>query len=155
MRQAANILPTSLRRASGAKRCASSSSSVAKRPTTPVPKERMRALVSLYHQSSQFVTPSNLSATIDYEFVTKHAWERAMAADALKASPKIGDSRVPHATDSVEMWSGSRHEKEQKVMRALYGLEAGQRPGLEVLEDESDRVRREVIEPDAHMFKSS
>ncbi|KAH9844026.1 uncharacterized protein C8Q71DRAFT_730966 [Rhodofomes roseus] len=168
MRQASDVLSTSLRRASGAKRCASSASSTAKRPMLPVPKERMRALVSLYHQSDQFLTPSNLAATIDYEFITKHTEGMSVGRSdeynyanlqeqhrQLKASPKIGDSRVSFESEKVEMWSGSRHVRDRKVLRALYGLEFGKRPGLDVLEEESERVRREVLQPDAQMVKSS
>lgn len=168
MRQAHKALSTSLRRASGSKRLASSSSSAGKRPTAPVPKHRMRALVSLYHESDLFVTPSNLSATIDQEFVHKSSQQTGIThgddlnyADlekqyrSRKALPKIGDSRVVGELDPVKPkeWSASRNMRESQVMRALYGLDVGRRPGLEVLEEESDRVRKEIIQPDARMFK--
>ncbi|EPT02871.1 hypothetical protein FOMPIDRAFT_23495, partial [Fomitopsis schrenkii] len=125
----------------------------------------MRALVSLYQQSDHFLTPSNLSETIDKEFVVKFAMgtgdSRGEELDyrdlreqqsKLEASPKIGDLRVAADTSAVAVptlepagnWSGSRNSRETRVLRALYGLEVGRRPGLEVLEEERERVRKQI-----------
>lgn len=133
----------------------------------------MRALVSLYQQSDFFLTPSNLSEKIDHEFVYKFALgsdiargeelnyrDLAVQHARLQAAPKIGDTRVVDASLAVpaaegEIWSGGRNDREARVLRALYGLEFGRRPGLEVLEEESERVRQQIIQPDAQSKVSS
>ncbi|KZT72630.1 hypothetical protein DAEQUDRAFT_762904 [Daedalea quercina L-15889] len=171
MRKASSVLATSLRRAYQSKRSVSNSSSAGKRPTAPVPRERLRALVELYHEADLFVTPSNLSSTIDHEFIHKHSegigigrgdedGYRDLQAQyrKMKDLPKYGDSRVAqHHVDEDKRgsWSDSRPERETRVLRALFGLDVGRRPGLEVLEEERDRVMTQIIEPDSHVFKKS
>lgn len=135
----------------------------------------MRALVSLYQQSDFFLTPSNLSEAIDMEFVYKFGMGTGQNRgeelnykdlhsqfDRMEASPKIGDMRVVDDAGSAvpsrepgESWSGGRNNRETRVLRALYGLEVGRRPGLEVLEEESERVQKQVLQPDAESKSSS
>lgn len=132
----------------------------------------MRALVSLYQQSDLFLTPSNLSDQIDKEFVYKFALGSAVARSdelnyrdlqalraRLQAAPKIGDTSVIDTSLAVPpaekgSWSGARSGRESRVAGALYGVEVGQRPGLEVLEEESERVRQQIIQPDAQSKSS-
>ena len=134
----------------------------------------MRALVSLYQQSDTFLTPSNLSKKIDEEFVYKFVMGsnvssleeltyRDLAAQytSLRAAPKIGDTRVMDTTlwavppKERISWSDDRNNRETMVQRALYGLDVQKRPGLEVLEEESERVRQQIIQPDAQSKMSS
>ncbi|KZT12956.1 uncharacterized protein LAESUDRAFT_689970 [Laetiporus sulphureus 93-53] len=127
---------------------------------TSVPREKMRALVSLYHESSKFITPEKLSEVIDYEFATAPLTRNLIKSDedsywtlddrvnARRQRSKIGDtSTVLAEADEGEQWSSTRTAREHMVRRALYGTEQGQDPGLEVLEEEGDRIR-EMLKKD-------
>ncbi|RDB23232.1 hypothetical protein Hypma_009586 [Hypsizygus marmoreus] len=136
------------------------STKAAKRPNPKshrtLPDAKMRALIALYHQADNFITPENLSQRIDEAFVSdtvesKLAFSRSnnplkdlknALADQRRA-PKIAEwdseslMRTYH-TNGVT-WSTLRTARELKVVEALYGVNATRvgdaLPGLEVLED--------------------
>ena len=162
---AANPLRTSLRRAASCSRFSStqaspspsSSSSKTKldvQPKTELPPEKMRGLVDLYHESSKFITPANLSDKIDEAFIHRRLNSdynsRRIPVRPLtrilydlkqrQARPKFGQSMetkphhapAKHTTD----WSQERSQREWYVMRTLYGVNRPGKPGYEALVDE-------------------
>jgi len=165
---AASAVRQSLRRISSQRRHASSA--VPKSPRlprkaeplqhSPLPPEKMRALVDLYHQTDSFITPENLSDSIDLAFVldakrinslygTHEVPYHRLKADLVSRNrqPKLGDSEsgLPQS-NAGETWSESRTMRTRMVMNALYGLEKGDMPGLELLEDEAERIQRQTQE---------
>ncbi|KAE9399025.1 hypothetical protein BT96DRAFT_976095 [Gymnopus androsaceus JB14] len=124
--------------------------------------EKMRALISLYHQSDTFITPENLSERIDKAF-TGGARESALVTPAqqpgvdtlntfyrqTKMAPKFSEwdrekryFGVPQVNEDGT-WSGPTYSKrEWKVIEALYGVDASGKfepmPGLEALEEGED-----------------
>lgn len=129
-----------------------------------LPPEKMRALISLYHQSENFITPENLSAAIDAAFI-----DRVRARDNVEASleeleavvgaqrrkPKVGtgsDSGVDMRSlenkqakdygleDRDDLWSQRRPRRHNAVMSALFGTVGGYKPDLDVLDDEYERI---------------
>ncbi|OCH94258.1 hypothetical protein OBBRIDRAFT_747875 [Obba rivulosa] len=125
---------------------------------SPLPPEKMRALVNLYHQTDSFITPENLSDRIDQAFVFSRD-ERPMneiheksyhqldsELNKQRGQPRIGEAALDHVDRTSAIWSESRSSRARQVMEALYGLEKGGNPGLEMLEDEAERIRRQTQE---------
>lgn len=124
---------------------------------TQLPPEKMRALISLYHQSKTFISPSNLSDKIDEVFAKDFYENNASFAGYLTlqnrvkeriAAPVLGD---PMTKDQVEpqRWSqGPAARREQMVIDALYGVD-GDMPGLDTLLEEESRIRQASKEDEA------
>ncbi|THH12626.1 hypothetical protein EW146_g7521 [Bondarzewia mesenterica] len=112
-------------------------------PTFSLPPSKLRALISLYHQSGQFITPKSLDKAIDNAFTEKEtALLRAIpyVVGNLKAEvsrrrslPKFG--QVDEIDSSEEGMSEEKNRRVSAVFEALYGTQAGRNPGLEVLQD--------------------
>ncbi|KAH9951799.1 hypothetical protein B0H21DRAFT_191881 [Amylocystis lapponica] len=156
-----STLRASLRRAASGRRHVSSASSSKKtamlaNPT--LPPEKMRALVSLYHQTESFITPENLSQKIDEAFFDRPPLVRSpetsfqVLRDELRtrqAKPKVGEADMGKALPAVDYemgerdgsWSEKRGEREMKVLQTLFGIEKSGTPALEVLEEEGWRMR--------------
>lgn len=121
----------------------------------------MRALISLYHQADSFITPENLSAHIDDVFVNKKALDKFHDPDERsltnlwrelnirRSLPKVGDGKdlfkQSHARSSiVQKFSGVQDIRGSEVRNALYGTEDAGKPGLEVLEEEHERIQSHI-----------
>jgi hypothetical protein len=135
---------------------------------------KMRALISLYHQSDAFVTPETLSQRIDDAFVHNRRpgishppgeslRDFAQALSDLRKKPKLRDwnregtvSRATRATEVNSVWSSFKAGREWKVIEALYGVDVTPSrevlPGLEVLE-ESVQPPRQHIDDDWEAVK--
>jgi len=127
-----------------------------------LPPAKMRALISLYHQSDSFITLENLSARIDQAFLDQEPLSRVSAPNATipdlkrmanqrKSAPRIGiwdDSRYlsQKPAQMTQDWSGGLPYREQRVIEALYGVERGGMPGLEVLEESGERIEEDIAE---------
>lgn len=119
----------------------------------------MRALISLYHKADGFITPETLSERIDDAFIHKpmarsytfseerkyaDLWDELIERRAL---PKIGDGKsMLRKTSSMPMdgrrqWSSSEDVRENAAKNALYGIVDSGKPGLEVLEEEHERIQ--------------
>jgi len=119
-----------------------------------MPPEKMRALVSLYHQADSFISPDHLSKAIDVAFIDSHISASVIRSDedsykmlerrvqARRHLPKIGQANtiVPISSSSSENWSDKRTERERKVINALWGVERPGIPGLEALEEEAEQI---------------
>lgn len=116
----------------------------------------MRALISLYHQSKDFISPSNLSDKID-EVFAKDFYANStsfagyfnlvdMAAER-KAAPVMGNPQTREQVEPERWSAGPAEKREQMVFDALYGVD-GDMPGLETLLDEEKRIRK-AAEADA------
>ncbi|KAI0269258.1 hypothetical protein BC834DRAFT_865591 [Gloeopeniophorella convolvens] len=116
-------------------------------PSFALPPEKLRALISLYHQSKSFITPENLDEAIDRAFVevpsmTFHGNRRLdwptlrLEAKERRTQPKYG---LPESLESpISMYASGYKEKEdrmEKVFDALYGTYEVNKPGLELLQD--------------------
>ena len=114
----------------------------------------MRALISLYHQSKDFISPSNLSDKIDEVFAKDFYTNRtsfagynnltSMMAERRDA-PAIGNAQTKEQI-VTKTWSlGPAAKREQMVVDALYGVNEDL-PGLETLLDEEGRIREAARE---------
>ena len=124
---------------------------------TQLPPEKMRALISLYHQSKDFVSPNNLSDKIDEVFAkdfyannTSFAgyWTLVGRMGKRRDSPVVEDPQTKELVQ-LQRWSASPTAgREQMVIDALYGVNEDQ-PGLETLLDEEERIREAAKEDEA------
>ncbi|GJE84625.1 hypothetical protein PsYK624_007010 [Phanerochaete sordida] len=137
--------------------------SVAVPAPTALPEAKQRALIALYHQAETFITPENLEAEIDEEFIyrpLRHpgGLEREVLLRDLRSDlasrrmlPKVGDGKASmmhsrtqaQAADSYA-WSGQKAPRDIRVMNALLGLEDVHKPGLEILEEEEERIQEHI-----------
>lgn len=119
----------------------------------------MRALISLYHQADRFITPENLSDAIDDAFITQrelrsYALPEMSLGDLryeleeMRELSKIGDGKEMRrrtqndaTSQDGRAWSSKEDERANEVKHALYGLQRVGRPGLEVLEEEHERIQ--------------
>ncbi|KIY49585.1 hypothetical protein FISHEDRAFT_25631, partial [Fistulina hepatica ATCC 64428] len=116
-----------------------------------LPPEKLRALVSLYHQSEQFITPENLSERIDFAFArddTFHTRRFIKPADLSKMlkdrreAPRMVASHSNHSSSRLQREDFSDFQKRPREVRmkeALYGVDFGNQktfmPGLEMMQD--------------------
>lgn len=121
-----------------------------KTPTTQLPPEKMRALISLYHQSKDFISPANLSDKIDEVFAKDFYANGTSFAGYLslnfamadrKAAPIIGNPQTREQVQSHRWSAGPAAKREQMVIDALYGVDEDM-PGLESLLDEEENIRK-------------
>jgi hypothetical protein len=125
-----------------------------------LPSAKMRALISLYHQSDSFITPENLSQRIDDAFVPQKLSSRLDrrnvtlqdlkgVLDAQRKAPKVSDwdqeaavSRQYTDTSNMGQWSSLKTSRELKVIEALYGVDTTHPqkilPGLDVVLEGSE-----------------
>ncbi|KAI0829486.1 hypothetical protein BC628DRAFT_1417198 [Trametes gibbosa] len=181
--QSAKVLRHSLRRAASCSRynstqanssagaspiASSSQGKLNVQSKAKLPDEKLRVLVSLYHQAGTFITKENLSQAIDQAFTDP---VRLLQTSALhpetpfhyleaelgsrRALPKFGKansalarSNAPHV-HSGESWSDRRPIRERAVMTTLYGVLGRGRPGLDAVRDEEERVKRELAQDKA------
>ena len=123
-----------------------------------MPEKRLRALVSLYHQSSSWLTPENLDYYIDLVFtpsmnspngvtiLTNRVLERTKEdlENILKArmsAPKFGGidshfSTNPNYTTYIS-FIDARSDKTRKaeINATLYGYDVSFKPGVESVRD--------------------
>ena len=110
----------------------------------------MRALISLYHQSKDFITPSNLSDKIDEVFAQNFYANNALFAGHLDLSniinernsaPAVGNVQTKEQFQPQGWFTGPKEDRDRMVSDALYGTSDGDMPGLEALLDEEGRIR--------------
>lgn len=115
---------------------------------TQLPPEKMRALISLYHQSRDFISPANLSDKIDEVFAkdfyansTSFAayWNLVDMVSERKNAPVIGNPNTREQIQPHGWATGPAAKREQMVFDALYGVD-GDMPGLETLLDEEGHI---------------
>ncbi|KAJ3926108.1 MAG: hypothetical protein NXY57DRAFT_906169 [Lentinula lateritia] len=129
------------------------SSSQSRKPPAPhaLSPQKMRALISLYHQSETFITPENLSERIDQAFTGEKTGNLAFRSqpgiDTLstfyneaKSAPKFSEWDREKIKFGHGVWSQATYSRrEWKVIEALYGVDASGSleplPGLEALEE--------------------
>jgi hypothetical protein len=122
-------------------------------PQTPphdfvLPPKKLRALVSLYHQSKSFITPENLDEAIDRAFAEPPSvrvfGRRLVDWPSLRLEVKERDRLskfgLPETLNSVlSMYEVGYHEDRERrveqVFDAMYGTLEADKPGLELLQD--------------------
>lgn len=134
----------------------------AKTPQTQLSPEKTRALISLYHQSKDFISPGNLSDKIDEVFAKDFYANSSMFAGynslesmvvERRAAPAIGNAQTKEQI-VTRTWSlGPAAKREQMVVDALYGVNEDL-PGLETLLDEEGRIRKAAKEDKARIGPS-
>jgi len=124
---------------------------------TQLPQEKIRALISLYHQSKDFISPANLSDKIDEVFAKDFYVNSSVFAgyntlksmvDERKAAPVIGNAQTKEQIVAKVWPVGPAAKREQMVVDALYGVDEDM-PGLETLLDEEGRIRKAAEEDKA------
>lgn len=127
-----------------------------------LPSAKMRALISLYHQSETFITPEDLGERIDATFASEDPNDLLpVTADVtftslkdkvmdLREAPKMSQWN-PHANTTrptlvAGKWSQIRRRRELKIIEALYGVDVTHSgnvmPGLEVLEESAETLMK-------------
>jgi hypothetical protein len=119
---------------------------------------KLRALISIYHRSEHFITPQNLSSAIDQAFIgdpdeiegitttTKEMdfWELRKALRRRESQMMTGRwKRVESKLEPDYLpreWSEGRRGRESAILGALYGTDEAGKPGLEVLQEERERL---------------
>lgn len=117
-------------------------------PEFSLPPSKLRALISLYHRSGQFITAEGLDDAIDRAFTVKdqrYIHNSPFGLGDLKSevtrqrsAPKFG-----RVIDNVVSKEGMYEERERRVaavFEALYGTQEGRKPGLEILQERWDLV---------------
>jgi hypothetical protein len=123
-------------------------------PQTPphdfvLPPKKLRALVSLYHQSKSFITPETLDEAIDRAFAeppSVRVFGNRRLVDwpslrlEVKERDRVSKFGLPETLNSVlTMYEvGYYEERERRVEQvfdAMYGTLETDKPGLELLQD--------------------
>jgi len=117
------------------------STSASKKPDpSKLTDDKMRALISLYHQSETFITPENLSDRIDQVFAKDHSLaiptgKRTMPTTSVYRetrarqveNPRLSDWELEATTQtsgtSLRPWSAMLARREQRVAEAMYGVD--------------------------------
>lgn len=130
-------------------------------PQNTLPPAKMRALISLYHQVDTFVTHENLSERIDRAFLEQGLLSKAFTPTTSlsdlkrvvaerRSAPRISEWDPDSPMDGPEQmglgWSDSKSLREQRVIEALYGVDKGRKPGLEVLQESGERIQQDLFE---------
>lgn len=137
-----------------------------------LPPHKLRALVSLYHQSDDFITKDNLLDRIDAAFLNnlseqyksvnriQHmAYDRVL--EAQRSLPRICPwNSDPIATPTISRdgdvyssgsWSGTIVGRERQIIDALYGVESPRLdgrplPGYDTLVEAGESKRKQKAE---------
>jgi hypothetical protein len=125
-------------------------------PGFVLPPKKLRALVSLYHQSKSFITLENLDEAIDHAFETPGTpvfGHRRVDWPSLRLEvkererlPKFG---LPETLNSTldNIYAAGYEEREgrvEQVFDAMYGTWQTNKPGLELLQDTWEDVERRL-----------
>lgn len=164
MFSAATTTRNTLRSSLSLKRHVSSNSTP---PDLSLPPKKLRALISIYHKSEDFITPQNLSSAIDRAFLGQESLaglspEEDRPFSDLKqrllkrrTAPTTG-TWVANETEAKRTeylaydWSDTKSGREKQVIAALYGgNDAEGRPGLEMLLEESERLQEHIADDKA------
>jgi hypothetical protein len=135
-----------------------------------LPPEKLRALISLYHQSDTFITQENLLDKINEALIPQnkdYSTRQTMPGiekmyEALaerrkfsKVGPPLEVTGAPAAVGISSSspngtWSSGRHARERRVIEALYGVDMSNpekvKPGLELLEGVVEGLDKEAAE---------
>lgn len=123
-------------------------------PQTPshdfvLPPKKLRALVSLYHQSKSFITPENLDEAIDRAFAeppSTRIFGNRRLVDwpslrlEVKDRERLSKFGLPETLNSALSlyevgYYDEREKRVEKVFDAMYGTLETDKPGLELLQD--------------------
>lgn len=131
-------------------------------PETPppgfvLPPKKLRALVSLYHQSRTFITPENLDEAIDRAFaelpsVRVFGGRKTIDWPTLRLEVKeregLSKFGLPETLNSVlssyEAGYETREGRVEQAFDAMYGTWETDKPGLELLEDTWEDVEERL-----------
>ena len=131
--------------------------------TTPpdgfaLPPQKLRALVTLYHQSKSFITPENLDEAIDSAFLEvpgmRAFGQRKMDWPSLRLEVKerelLSKFGLPETLGSaLSMYEAGYEKREgriEQVFDAMYGTWQTNKPGLELLQDTWEDVEERLKE---------
>ncbi|KAH9077455.1 hypothetical protein EDB83DRAFT_2350113 [Lactarius deliciosus] len=123
-----------------------------------LPPKKLRALVTLYHQSKSFITPENLDESIDRAFLEVHGtrtfghrkldWPSLrLEVKERKRLSKFGLTET--LTSTLGMYEAGYEEREtrvEQVFDAMYGTWQTNKPGLELLQDTWEDVEQRLKE---------
>ncbi len=120
--------------------------------------KKLRALVSLYHQSRSFITPENLDEAIDRAFAEPPSVRvfgngRTVDWPSLRLEVKERDALskfgLPETLNSVmSMYEAGyleeREKRVEQVFDAMYGTWETDKPGLELVQDTWEDVEKRL-----------
>jgi len=130
-------------------------------PGFALPPEKLRALVTLYHQSKSFITPENLDEAIDRAFLEvpgiRAFGHRKIDWPSLRLEVKerrlLSKFGFPETLDSsLSMYEAGYEGREgriEQVFDAMYGTWQTNKPGLELLQDTWEDVEQRLNEGEA------
>jgi len=126
-----------------------------------LPPEKMRALISLYHQADSFITPENLTERTHLALLGSDPLARVLTSnltygdlrrmvDDRRMAPRMAVwNDTPHympVSLRETLWSERSSVREMRVFEALYGVDVAGKPGLEVLEESKARLEQDKLE---------
>ncbi|KAH9007098.1 hypothetical protein EDB86DRAFT_2869994 [Lactarius hatsudake] len=123
-----------------------------------LPPKKLRALVTLYHQSKSFITPENLDESIDRAFLEVHGMRpfghRKIDWPSLRLEVKERErlskfGLTETLTSTLGMYEAGYEEREarvEQVFDAMYGTWQTNKPGLELLQDTWEDVEQRLKE---------
>ena len=118
--------------------------------------EKLRALISIYHSSANFITPQNLSAAIDDAYLG-HPEKIELDApekSSLQLQIEMKSRGLKQETGrwgnqgwgaNAPVWAAVNPRMKQ-VRQALYGTEEAGKPGLDILLEERKRIMKQIKE---------
>ncbi|GJJ07343.1 hypothetical protein Clacol_001544 [Clathrus columnatus] len=119
-----------------------------------MPIDRLRSLITLYHNTKTMITPENLSEQIDAVFLNKastalsnfYTYEDLSAAVGEKRRGKLRSSMfkgVSMNIESVQTWSDKKNDQEARIKAALWGTQVDGKAGLETVLEATERAENE------------
>jgi len=128
-----------------------------------LPPAKMRALISLYHQTQTFITPDNLSERIDaaltdneltnmYNNPTTRLEDLRNMVRDRRVLERFTEPEDAYTMPEMRFgtmgpaWEETKALRERRVVQALYGADAYGTPGLEVLEESAERIQQSLAE---------
>jgi hypothetical protein len=111
----------------------------------------MRSIISLYHQSKDFITLEDLDARIDAAFIDDMDFTKRNDMEWTTLNDQLHrrrDKRFGSPT-ARKRWSPSptdepMTERDSRTSAALHGLDPSGLPGLEVVQEEHARIHEWV-----------
>ncbi|PVF95543.1 hypothetical protein CPB86DRAFT_710936 [Serendipita vermifera] len=114
---------------------------------TLLPRKKLRALVSLYHQSSTFITPETLDQHIEKEFALDprrpvHLDQVTLKKEVVwkNLNPEMTTNGLHSLLNAgVSSMTMERKSRAKRVNQALWGVDEDDNPDLEAVEEAIER----------------
>jgi hypothetical protein len=123
------------------------SSNKEEKQTTLLPRKKLRALVSLYHRTAEFITPETLDRHIEQEFAVDPRRPQYLDSKLLRKEV-VRKNAIPEMTTrglggiiggGSTVSIAERRTRRQRLAGALWGVDEEGNPDLEAVEEAIER----------------